>query len=191
MAMGTKINDFIPFISENTGKLILTIFRVAAISGLGYWLLDSIKKQSGVLLCWALSLIFAGALGNVDSIFYGILFSDSNDQIAQFLPEQGYAPLFYGHVVDMLQFPLIEWTWPSWLPYIGGKDYLFFNIYLIYGHCNKHRGLEISFFNKKSFPDFSRKLFYSIGINTKIHLNIFRTYVNYFFYGIKKRKSDF
>ena len=83
--MGTKINDFIPFINENTGKLILTIFRVAAISGLGYWLLDSIRKQSGVLLCWALSLIFAGALGNIiDSIFYGVLFSDSNGQIAQF-----------------------------------------------------------------------------------------------------------
>ena len=111
MAMGTKINDFIPFINENTGKLILTIFRVAAISGLGYWLLDSIRKQSGVLLCWALSLIFAGALGNIiDSIFYGVLFSDSNGQIAQFFPEKGYAPLFYGHVVDMLQFPLVEWT---------------------------------------------------------------------------------
>ena len=96
MAMGTKINDFIPFINENTGKLILTIFRIAAISGLGYWLLDSIRKQSGVLLCWALSLIFAGALGNIiDSIFYGVLFSDSNGQIAQFFPEKGYAPPFF------------------------------------------------------------------------------------------------
>jgi len=151
--MGTKINDFIPFISENTGKLILTIFRVAAISGLGYWLLDSIKKQSGVLLCCALSLIFAGALGNIiDSIFYGILFSDSNGQIAQFLPEQGYAPLFYGHVVDMLQFPLIEWTWPSWLPYIGGKDYLFFQYIFNIADTAISTGVGILiFFNKKIF----------------------------------------
>ena len=153
MAMGTKINDFIPFISENTGKLILTIFRVAAISGLGYWLLDSIRKQNGVLLCWALSLIFAGALGNIiDSIFYGILFSDSNGQIAQFLPEKGYAPLFYGHVVDMLQFPLVEWTWPSWLPYIGGKDYLFFQYIFNIADTAISTGVGILiFFNKKIF----------------------------------------
>ena len=153
MAMGTKINDFIPFISENTGKLILTIFRVAAISGLGYWLLDSIKKQSGVLLCWALSLIFAGALGNIiDSIFYGVLFSDSNGQIAQFFPEKGYAPLFYGHVVDMLQFPLVEWTWPSWLPYIGGKDYLFFQYIFNIADTAISTGVGILiFFNKKIF----------------------------------------
>ena len=153
MAMGTKINDFIPFINENTGKLILTIFRIAAIFGLGYWLLDSIRKQSGVLLCWALSLIFAGALGNIiDSIFYGVLFSDSNGQIAQFFPEKGYAPLFYGHVVDMLQFPLVEWTWPSWLPYIGGKDYLFFQYIFNIADTAISTGVGILiFFNKKIF----------------------------------------
>ena len=153
MAMGTKINDFIPFISENTGKLILTFFRIAAISGLGYWLLDSIRKQNGTLLCWALSLIFAGALGNIiDSVFYGILFSDSNNQIAQFLPEKGYAPLFYGHGVDMLQFPLVEWTWPSWLPYIGGKDYLFFQYIFNIADTAISTGVGILiFFNKKIF----------------------------------------
>ena len=153
MAMGTKINDFIPFINENTGKLILTIFRIAAISGLGYWLLDSIRKQSGVLLCWALSLIFAGALGNIiDSIFYGVLFSDSSGQIAQFFPEKGYAPLFYGHVVDMLQFPLVEWTWPSWLPYIGGTDYLFFQYIFNIADTAISTGVAILiFFNKKIF----------------------------------------
>ena len=153
MAMGTKINDFIPFINENTGKLILTIFRIAAISGLGYWLLDSIRKQGGVLLCWALSFIFAGALGNIiDSIFYGVLFSDSNGQIAQFFPEEGYAPLFYGHVVDMLQFPLVEWTWPSWLPYIGGKDYLFFQYIFNIADTAISTGVAILiFFNKKIF----------------------------------------
>ena len=115
--------------------------------------MDSIRKQSGVLLCWALSLIFAGALGNIiDSIFYGVLFSDSNGQIAQFFPEKGYAPLFYGHVVDMLQFPLVEWTWPSWLPYIGGKDYLFFQYIFNIADTAISTGVGILiFFNKKIF----------------------------------------
>ena len=69
MAMGAKLNDFIPFLSEDTGKLILSLFRIVAIFGLGYWLWDTIKKQSGTLLNWALALIVAGALGNIiDSI---------------------------------------------------------------------------------------------------------------------------
>ena len=153
MAMGAKLNDFLPFISDNTAKLILTLFRLIAIIGLGYWLWNSIKKETHPLLSWALALIFAGALGNIiDSIFYGILFSDSNGQIAQFLPEQGYAPLFYGHVVDMLQFPLIEWTWPSWLPYIGGKDYLFFQYIFNIADTAISTGVGILiFFNKKIF----------------------------------------
>ena len=60
MAMGTKLNDFIPFISEKTAKLILTLFRLVAISGLGYWLWSSIQKQTHIFLKWALALIFAG-----------------------------------------------------------------------------------------------------------------------------------
>ena len=65
MAMGAKLNDFLPFISDNTAKLILTLFRLIAIVGLGYWLWNSIKKQTHPLLNWALALIFAGALGNI------------------------------------------------------------------------------------------------------------------------------
>tara|TARA_B100000989_G_scaffold220381_1_gene168209 strand:- start:7166 stop:7642 length:477 start_codon:yes stop_codon:yes gene_type:complete len=127
MAMGTKLNDFIPFISEKTAKLILTLFRIVAISGLGYWLWSSIQKQNHLFLKWALALIFAGALGNIiDSVFYGVIFSDSHNAIASLFPEKGYAPLFYGHVVDMLQFPLFEWDWPNWMPWIGGEHFLFF-----------------------------------------------------------------
>ena len=127
MAMGTKLNDFLPFISEDTAKLILTLFRIVAIFGLGYWLWDAVKKQTSTLLNWALALIFAGALGNIiDSVFYGILFSDSYGKVAQIFPVEGYAPLFYGNVVDMLQFPLVAWTWPSWMPWVGGEEYLFF-----------------------------------------------------------------
>ncbi|MFZ9075299.1 MAG: lipoprotein signal peptidase [Flavobacteriaceae bacterium] len=153
MAMGTKLNDFIPFISENSAKLILTLFRLVAISGLGYWLWDSVKKQTNTLLNWALALIFAGALGNIiDSVFYGILFSDSYGQIAQIFPEKGYAPLFYGHVVDMLQFPLVEWTWPSWVPVVGGENYLFFQYIFNVADTSISTGVGILIvFNKKIF----------------------------------------
>jgi len=153
MAMGTKLNDFLPFISENTAKLILTLFRLVAISGLGYWLWSSVKKQTSTLLNWALALIFAGALGNIiDSVFYGILFSDSYGQIAQLFPEKGYAPLFYGHVVDMLQFPLVEWAWPSWVPFVGGENYLFFQYIFNIADTSISTGVGILIvFNKKIF----------------------------------------
>ncbi len=153
MAMGAKLNDFIPFISEATSKLILTLFRIVAIFGLGYWLLDSIKKQSGILLNWALALIFAGALGNIiDSVFYGVIFTDSYGKIAEIFPEKGYASLFYGHVVDMLQFPLVEWTWPSWIPFVGGENYLFFQYIFNVADTAISTGVGILiFFNKKIF----------------------------------------
>jgi len=151
--MGAKLNDFIPFISEATSKLILTLFRIVAIFGLGYWLLDSIKKQSGILLNWALALIFAGALGNIiDSVFYGVIFTDSYGKIAEIFPEKGYASLFYGHVVDMLQFPLVEWTWPSWIPFVGGENYLFFQYIFNVADTAISTGVGILiFFNKKIF----------------------------------------
>ena len=153
MAMGAKLNDFIPFISEATSKLVLTLFRIVAIFGLGYWLLDSIKKQSVILLNWALALIFAGALGNIiDSVFYGVIFTDSYGKIAEIFPEKGYASLFYGHVVDMLQFPLVEWTWPSWIPFVGGENYLFFQYIFNVADTAISTGVGILiFFNKKIF----------------------------------------
>jgi signal peptidase II len=155
MAMGTKLNDFLPFITEKTAKLILTVFRIIAIFGLGYWLWDTIKKQSGVLLNWALALIFAGALGNIiDSVFYGVLFSDSYGKVAQIFPDQGYAPMFYGHVVDMLQFPLVEWTWPSWMPLVGGDSFLFFQYIFNIADTAISTGVGILLiFNKKIFPN--------------------------------------
>ncbi len=153
MAMGTKLNDFLPFISEDTAKLILTLFRIVAIFGLGYWLWDAVKKQTSTLLNWALTLIFAGALGNIiDSVFYGVLFSDSYGQIAQIFPAEGYAPLFYGHVVDMLQFPLVEWTWPNWIPWVGGEEYLFFQYIFNLADTAISTGVGILIvFNKRIF----------------------------------------
>ncbi|MFW2375932.1 MAG: signal peptidase II, partial [Cellulophaga baltica] len=75
-AWGTKLSDFLP-ISEETGKLILTVFRLFAVVGIGYWLYDTVRKNLSNTLAIAVSLIFAGALGNIlDSVFYGMIFSE-------------------------------------------------------------------------------------------------------------------
>jgi len=127
MAWGTRISDFLPFVSEKTAKLSLTIFRIVAVAGIGYWLYKSVKESSGKLLIIAISLVFAGALGNIiDSVFYGVLFNDSLGQVATFLPEQGYATPLHGKVVDMLYFPLWKGYLPEWIPFLGGKYFTFF-----------------------------------------------------------------
>ena len=129
MAWGTKLSDIFTFISDRTAKIILTLFRIVAVSAIGYWLLDVIKQQKTKTLIIAISLIFAGALGNIiDSMFYGVLFNDSYGQVASFLPKEGgYDTLFYGKVVDMLQLPLFSFVLPDWLPFFGGKYVSFFD----------------------------------------------------------------
>ena len=154
MAMGAKLNDILPFISDQSAKLILTIFRLVAIVGIGYWLWDNIRKQTSNLFRWALCLIFAGALGNIiDSVFYGLIFSHSYGQVAMLFPEGGgYAPIFQGHVVDMLQFPLVSWNWPEWVPWVGGKPYTFFQYVFNIADSSISIGVGILiFFNKRIF----------------------------------------
>jgi signal peptidase II len=128
MAWGARLNDILPFISDKTAKLLLSIFRLLAVSAIGYWLVRAVKLQAPKGQLIAVSLIFAGALGNIiDSVLYGVLFSDSYGQIATFLPaEGGYAPLLFGHVVDMFQFPMVSWIWPQWFPFVGGESFTFF-----------------------------------------------------------------
>jgi signal peptidase II len=125
-AWGTKLSDLLP-VSEKTGKLILTVFRLMAIFGIGYWLLDILRKKANTILIVAVSLIFAGAVGNIiDSVFYGQFFNHSYGQIATFGTDKPYAGLFYGKVVDMLYFPMIDTIWPQWMPVVGGKPFRFF-----------------------------------------------------------------
>jgi signal peptidase II len=154
MAMGTKLNDIFPFFSDKTAKLVLTIFRLFAIVGIGYWLLDNIRKQTPNLFRWSLCLIFAGALGNIiDSVFYGLIFSHSYGQVATLFPEGGgYASIFQGHVVDMLQFPLVSWNWPDWMPWVGGQHYTFFQYVFNIADTAISIGVGILIvFNKKIF----------------------------------------
>ena len=127
MAMGARLNNIIPFLDDNTAKLFLTFFRIFACFGLGFWLRNIIKNKGSQLLIFCVCLIFAGAIGNlIDSVFYGVIFSSSYGQVATLFPDVGYAPLFYGSVVDMIQFPLATWNWPDWLPFVGGEEYTFF-----------------------------------------------------------------
>ena len=84
---------------------------------------DGLKNINSIVL----SLILAGAIGNaIDSVFYGYFFTDSYFKVATFSIGNGYESLFHGSVVDMFQFPMFNWTWPSWLPFVGGEDFVFF-----------------------------------------------------------------
>jgi signal peptidase II len=102
-------NNGMAFGLEIFGKLFLTLFRIVAVGGLIYFIYYLIRKQARTGFVLAVSLLLAGAAGNIfDSVFYGVLFNDSYGQVATFLPDSGgYAPLFYGKVVDMLYFPII------------------------------------------------------------------------------------
>ncbi len=152
-AWGTKLSDLLP-ISEPAGKLILTIFRIFAVFGIGYWLWDIIKKQSPRTLVLAVSLIFAGAVGNIiDSVFYGIIFDHSNGQVATLFADETYGSLFHGKVVDMLYFPLVDTTWPEWVPAWGGQRFRFFEPVFNIADTAISTGVGILIvFNKKAFP---------------------------------------
>lgn len=111
------------------GKMLLTLFRLAAVI-FGTWYLYRIVKQKysrGFIICAA--LIYAGALGNlIDSMFYGLIFEETTySHVAGIFPNQGYAGFLHGRVVDMLYFPIIKTTWPGWVPFVGGEEFEFFS----------------------------------------------------------------
>lgn len=128
MAWGAKLSDFSSFISDKTAKLFLTVFRLIAVVGIGYWLHSTIKKQTSTHLIYAIALIFSGALGNIiDSVFYGVIFNDSLSQKATLFAENSYGTFFHGKVVDMLHFPIFKGYFPEWIPVFGGDYFTFFN----------------------------------------------------------------
>lgn len=139
------------------GKIALSLFRLIIAPVIGYWLIKSIREAAPKLLIIAISLIFAGAVGNIiDSLLYGVLFSASDAQtVATFLPEGGgYADPLYGKVVDMLYFPFIEdAVLPQWIPVWGGKTFTFFNAIFNIADMAISTGVGILLvFNKRVFP---------------------------------------
>lgn len=113
----------------NYGKLALTLFRIIAVIGISFYLRHLIKINSTNGLIISVSLILAGALGNIiDSVFYGVIYSQSTQfSTASLFPEVGgYATLMHGHVVDMFYFPIIRGYWPEWIPWKGGDSFEFF-----------------------------------------------------------------
>lgn len=112
------------------GKLVLSLFRIAASAGIGWIIYKMLKKNLSWGLLITAALVFTGAVGNIiDCVFYGKIFSASQymGSLATFLPEQGgYAPILQGKVVDMLQFDLFTVTFPSWFPFFGNADFNFF-----------------------------------------------------------------
>ena len=110
------------------GKLALSLFRIVFVVFMASFLLKLIRKNADKVLIVSLSLVLAGAIGNIiDGTLYGILFSESYRQLATFLPEYGgYAPLFFGKVVDMFYFPIFKSYLPEWIPFWGGDYFVFF-----------------------------------------------------------------
>lgn len=154
MAWGAKISDLFTVISDRTAKIMLTIFRIFALIGIGFWLLKMVKNKAYNTIVIAVALIFAGALGNIiDSVFYGVLFSESAYQVAGFLPESGgYDKLFYGKVVDMLYFPIWSGVLPEWIPFVGGNFFSFFEPVFNIADVSISLGFVIIIlFNKKFF----------------------------------------
>lgn len=112
-----------------TGKVVLTLVRLVASVVIAWLLARLVKNGTRNSLVVSLALVFAGAVGNlIDSCFYGLIFNESYYTVATLFPaEGGYAPLLQGKVVDMFYFPLFEFDWPMWVPFVGGNHFEFFN----------------------------------------------------------------
>ena len=111
------------------GKLMLTTFRIIAAIGIIYYLGVLIKQKVHSGLIITISLVLAGAIGNIlDSAFYGIMFSESSPfaKAVLFPSDGGYSSFLHGKVVDMFYFPVIQGTWPEWIPFKGGGTFEFF-----------------------------------------------------------------
>lgn len=130
---------YIEFIENNgmaygmkfINKLVLSLFRLFAIGFIGYYLAKIIKKDVAPLgYIVLIAMVLAGAAGNlIDCLFYGLIFDASTPfTVSQFVPfGEGYSTFLHGKVVDMFYFPIIQTTWPEWVPYFRGSEYVFFS----------------------------------------------------------------
>lgn len=143
------------------GKLFLSLFRIIAVGFIAYYLWTLIRShaKSGLIIC--LSFILAGAMGNIiDSAFYGMIFNDSYFQVAHLFPKEGaYGTFLHGKVVDMLYFPIIHTTWPSWVPVYGGEDFLFFRpVFNIADSSISVGVISLILFQRKFFSKTTREI---------------------------------
>ena len=142
-------------------KLALSMFRVVAIGVLAYYVWLQVKKKArkGYIVC--LSMVLAGALGNlIDSMFYGLVFSASSPFFTSYFVDfgTGYAPFLMGKVVDMFYFPLIVTTWPEWVPMWGGEEFIFFSPVFNYADANISVGVVLLLlFYRKEISEISLK----------------------------------
>jgi signal peptidase II len=135
------------------GKLLLSSFRVLAITGLGYYLFWLVKNKENTGYIYCIAMVFAGALGNLlDSAFYGLLFNESYNQVATLFPaEGGYAPFLFGRVVDMFYFPMLHGHFPAWLPFWGGEDFIFFRPVFNFADFSISMGVGLIILNQKKY----------------------------------------
>ena len=136
------------------GKLFLTLFRIIAIIAIGWFIIKEIKSRQPIGYIVCLTLIAAGAAGNIiDCLFYGVIFNNPPyPQVAEFQPwGYGYSEFFYGKVVDMFYFPLIEWDMPQWVPFYSGQHCVFFSPVFNFADASISCGIIalILFYNKK------------------------------------------
>ena len=157
MAMGIQV----------IGKLFLSVFRIVAVFAIGYYIIQLVKKDFKLSYILFVAMIFAGAVGNiVDSVFYGVIFSESTPtQVAVlFPPGGGYSTWLHGRVVDMFYFPFFTFKWPSWIPFLGGSEFEFFKYIFNFADASISVGaivlllfyrktFSLSFENKKDSED--------------------------------------
>lgn len=129
------------------GKLTLTVFRMLAMVGIGYYLISLVNKNVPQGLCWSIALILGGAVGNlIDSVFYGVLLNNA--------PLDAITPWFHGQVIDMLYFPIINTTLPDWIPLWGGQSFEFFRPIFNIADASIFVGVVIILiFQKRFFPE--------------------------------------
>ena len=126
------------------GKLLLTVFRMLAMLGIGYYLVTLINRQVPAGLCWSIALILGGAVGNlIDSVFYGVFLNNA--------PLDSITPWFHGQVIDMLYFPIIQTTLPDWFPLWGGESFEFFRPIFNIADASIFIGVSIILLRQKHF----------------------------------------
>jgi signal peptidase II len=138
------------------GKIFLSVFRIVAVVGIGWYLYKLTCKKAPLGLVISVSMVLAGALGNIiDSAFYGMIFNHSYSQVATLFPEGGgYASFLHGRVVDMFYFPLFSGIYPEWFPWLGGQNFIFFRPVFNIADSSITLGIiSILIFQKKFFEE--------------------------------------